>query len=168
MTTSKYNLVTFLPIFLFEMFTRVAYLYFLIQAGLSWWSVVSPYSGIGATMALTFVLVVAGVKAIWEDVKRHREDEILNKSITHRVVFDGEGEASTLRVEDVSWTVGVDVDIDLDIDLVRRVCCLGEDDHDDHDDERRRRRRPFHDDSHLRSSTPTPTPRISKWGMPSW
>ena len=147
------------------MFTRVAYLYFLIQAGLSWWSVVSPYSGIGATMALTFVLVVAGVKAIWEDVKRHREDEILNKSITHRVVFDGEGEASTLRVEDVSWTVGVD--IDLDIDLVRRVCCLGEDDHDDHDDERRRRR-PFHDDSHLRSSTPTPTPRISKWGMPSW
>ena len=165
MTTSKYNLVTFLPIFLFEMFTRVAYLYFLIQAGLSWWSVVSPYSGIGATMALTFVLVVAGVKAIWEDVKRHREDEILNKSITHRVVFDGEGEASTLRVEDVSWTVGVD--IDLDIDLVRRVCCLGEDDHDDHDDERRRRR-PFHDDSHLRSSTPTPTPRISKWGMPSW
>ncbi len=146
MTTSKYNLVTFLPIFLFEMFTRVAYLYFLIQAGLSWWSVVSPYSGIGATMALTFVLVVAGVKAIWEDVKRHREDEILNKSITHRVVFDGEGEASTLRVEDVSWTVGVDVDIDLDIDidLVRRVCCLGEDDHDDHDDERRRRRRrPF-------------------------
>jgi len=101
-TTSKYNLVTFLPIFLFEMFTRVAYLYFLIQAGLSWWSVVSPYSGIGATMALTFVLVVAGVKAIWEDVKRHREDEILNKSITHRVVFEGEG--STLRVEDVSWT----------------------------------------------------------------
>ena len=100
-TTSKYNLVTFLPIFLFEMFTRVAYLYFLIQAGLSWWSVVSPYSGIGATMALTFVLLVAGVKAVWEDVKRHREDEILNKSITHRVKFDEDGE---LRIEDVSWT----------------------------------------------------------------
>ncbi len=100
-TTSKYNVATFLPIFLFEMFTRVAYLYFLIQAGLSWWSVVSPYSGIGATMALTFVLVVAGVKAIWEDVKRHREDEILNKSITHRVKFDEDGE---LRIEDVSWT----------------------------------------------------------------
>ncbi len=31
-TTSKYNVATFLPIFLFEMFTRVAYLYFLIQA----------------------------------------------------------------------------------------------------------------------------------------
>ena len=30
--TSKYNPVTFLPIFLFEMFSRAAYLYFLIQA----------------------------------------------------------------------------------------------------------------------------------------
>jgi Phospholipid-translocating ATPase N-terminal len=29
--TAKYNIVTFLPIFLFEMFSRVAYLYFLIQ-----------------------------------------------------------------------------------------------------------------------------------------
>lgn len=95
--TSKYNIVTFLPIFLFEMFTRVAYLYFLIQAGLSWWSVVSPYSGIGATMALVFVLLVAGVKAVWEDVKRHREDELLNKSITHRLLSDG-------QIEDVSWT----------------------------------------------------------------
>ena len=31
-TTSKYNIVTFLPIFLFVMFSRVAYLYFLLQA----------------------------------------------------------------------------------------------------------------------------------------
>ena len=31
-TTSKYNILTFLPIFLFVMFSRVAYLYFLLQA----------------------------------------------------------------------------------------------------------------------------------------
>lgn len=29
--TSKYNPITFLPVFLLEMFSRVAYLYFLIQ-----------------------------------------------------------------------------------------------------------------------------------------
>ncbi len=31
-TTSKYNILTFVPIFLFVMFSRVAYLYFLLQA----------------------------------------------------------------------------------------------------------------------------------------
>jgi len=95
--TSKYNIVTFLPIFLFEMFSRVAYLYFLFQAGLSWWSVVSPYSGIGSTAALIFVLAVAGVKAIWEDVKRHQEDQRMNTSVTHRLKPDG-------TVEDTLWT----------------------------------------------------------------
>ena len=29
--TAKYNVATFLPIFLFEMFSRAAYLYFLLQ-----------------------------------------------------------------------------------------------------------------------------------------
>ena len=31
-TTSKYNILTFAPVFLFVMFSRVAYLYFLLQA----------------------------------------------------------------------------------------------------------------------------------------
>lgn len=79
------------------MFSRVAYLYFLIQAGLSWWSVVSPYSGIGSTAALLFVLIVAGVKAVWEDMKRHQEDQRMNTSITHRLNADG-------TVEDIPWT----------------------------------------------------------------
>lgn len=60
------------------------------QAGLSWWSVISPFSGYGSTAALVFVLAVAAVKAIWEDVKRHHEDNRMNTSITHRVEPDGE------------------------------------------------------------------------------
>ena len=34
---------------------------------------------------------------MWEDVKRHREDELLNKSITRRVLPDG-------SIEEISWT----------------------------------------------------------------
>lgn len=39
--TAKYNVVTFLPIFLFEMFSRLAYLYFLLQVEWVGWMVCS-------------------------------------------------------------------------------------------------------------------------------
>ncbi len=35
-TSAKYTLLSFAPVFLFETFSRVAYLYFLLQASLSW------------------------------------------------------------------------------------------------------------------------------------
>lgn len=42
--TAKYNVITFFPIFLFTMFSRVAYLYFLSQCALAYWSTISPFS----------------------------------------------------------------------------------------------------------------------------
>ncbi len=50
---------------------------------------VSPFGGVGATAALVFVLLVAGIKAVWEDVKRHQEDKTMNASTTHRANPDG-------------------------------------------------------------------------------
>ena len=50
----------------------------------------SPFGGTGSTAALAFVLVVAGIKAVWEDVKRHQEDLKTNKSVAHLVNSDGE------------------------------------------------------------------------------
>ena len=50
----------------------------------------SPFGGTGSTAALAFVLVVAGIKAVWEDVKRHQEDLKTNKSAAHLVNSDGE------------------------------------------------------------------------------
>ncbi|GFR47246.1 hypothetical protein Agub_g8931 [Astrephomene gubernaculifera] len=97
--TAKYSLLTFPPIFLFEVFSRVAYLYFLAQAALSWWDVVSPFSGIGSTAALLFVVAVSGVKSAVEDVRRHLEDRATNRALTRRLLPDG----STKRIawEDV-------------------------------------------------------------------
>lgn len=66
------------------------YTYCVVQACLSWWSVVSPFSGYGSTAALAFVLIVAAIKATFEDKKRHQEDHRTNKSIAHVVQTDGQ------------------------------------------------------------------------------
>lgn len=116
--TAKYNVVTFLPLFLFEMFSRAAYFYFLcqvtsppwkrilprrhpiatyqvmtpcppLQACLSWWEVISPLGGTGATAALLFVLGVSGIKAVAEDRKRHQEDRRTNVAVAHVMSPDG-------------------------------------------------------------------------------
>lgn len=50
----------------------------------------SPFGGWGSTLALLFVMVVAGIKAIWEDLKRHQEDRSTNASVAHSVMPDGE------------------------------------------------------------------------------
>ncbi|KAG2484993.1 hypothetical protein HYH03_016286, partial [Edaphochlamys debaryana] len=107
--TSRYTALTFAPVFLFELFARPAYLYFLLQAALSWWSVVSPFSGIGSTAALLFVVAVSGVKSGVEDsgvedVRRHLEDRATNAAPTRRLLPDGGTKAMAwedVRVGDI-------------------------------------------------------------------
>jgi len=45
-SSAKYNALTFLPRFLFEIFSRVAYLYFLVQAALGWWPQVRAHGSL--------------------------------------------------------------------------------------------------------------------------
>ena len=87
--TAKYNPITFLPLFLFSMFSRAAYLYFLSQAALAWWSTVSPFAPFGPTLALSFVLAVAALKAAAEDRTRAAEDRRTNGSPARVVLPDG-------------------------------------------------------------------------------
>ena len=61
----------------------------IMQACLAWWNVVSPLGGWGSTLALAFVLIVAAIKAVWEDGKRHQEDGRTNSSVAHRYMPDG-------------------------------------------------------------------------------
>ena len=49
---------------------------------MSWWDEISPFSGVGATAALLFVVLVSAVKAGLEDYKRHVEDNITNNTPT--------------------------------------------------------------------------------------
>jgi len=98
--TGKYSILSFLPKFLFVMFSKAAYFYFLVQTCLSWWEVVSPFGGIGFTMALLFVLAVAGIKEIIEDKKRHEFDKITNSTVAH-VVGKKDGKIKDERWQDV-------------------------------------------------------------------
>ena len=88
-STTKYNPITFLPRFLFEMFSRVAYFYFLVQAALTYWTVISPFNPAGMTAALLFVLLVAGIKEVIEDIKRYKEDLTTNNDTCTVVLQDG-------------------------------------------------------------------------------
>lgn len=49
----------------------------------------SPFGGWGSTLALLFVLIVAAIKAAFEDIKRHQEDRSTNGSTAHVVNADG-------------------------------------------------------------------------------
>uniref|UniRef100_A0A8C6UFJ9 Phospholipid-transporting ATPase n=1 Tax=Neogobius melanostomus TaxID=47308 RepID=A0A8C6UFJ9_9GOBI len=78
-STAKYNVLTFLPRFLYSQFRRAANAFFLFIALLQQIPDVSPTGRWTTLVPLLFILVVAAVKEIIEDLKRHNADSIVNK-----------------------------------------------------------------------------------------
>ncbi|KAK9063424.1 hypothetical protein SSX86_017294 [Deinandra increscens subsp. villosa] len=78
-STTKYNVATFLPKGLYEQFRRVANLYFLTISCLSF-TPVSPVSPITNVIPLSLVLFVSLVKEAFEDWKRLQNDMTINNS----------------------------------------------------------------------------------------
>ncbi|BBN13471.1 hypothetical protein MPTK1_6g03760 [Marchantia polymorpha subsp. ruderalis] len=102
-STTKYNLITFLPKALFEQFRRVANLYFLLAGAISL-TPVAPYSAASLIAPLLFVVGVSMIKEAVEDSRRFTQDqEINNRKIK---VHSGQGKFKArawkkLRVGDV-------------------------------------------------------------------
>ncbi|KAJ3682960.1 hypothetical protein LUZ60_013187 [Juncus effusus] len=98
-STSKYSVITFLPRNLFEQFRRVAYVYFLILAGLNFVPQLGVFTPVVGVLPLVFVLVVTAVKDAYEDWRRHRSD----KKENHRtgMVLTGTGEFQPKRWKDI-------------------------------------------------------------------
>nr|XP_029119607.1 phospholipid-transporting ATPase 3 [Elaeis guineensis] len=78
-STTKYNILTFLPKGLFEQFRRVANLYFLMISVLST-TPISPVSPITNVLPLSLVLLVSLVKEAFEDWKRFQNDTSINST----------------------------------------------------------------------------------------
>ncbi|MCO5602731.1 hypothetical protein L7F22_056868 [Adiantum nelumboides] len=74
LVTSKYNLFTFIPVNLFQQFSRAANLYFLMNAVVQLIPGLSPTGWATTVVPLSFVLLNA-VKEAYDDFKRHRSDK---------------------------------------------------------------------------------------------
>ncbi|CAN6674651.1 phospholipid-transporting ATPase Drs2p [Trichomonascus vanleenenianus] len=79
-STTKYNVATFLPKFLFEQFSKYANLFFLCTAAIQQVPNVSPTNRYTTIGTLAIVLCVSAFKELVEDIKRSNADKELNNS----------------------------------------------------------------------------------------
>uniref|UniRef100_A0A8C5LNA8 Phospholipid-transporting ATPase n=1 Tax=Leptobrachium leishanense TaxID=445787 RepID=A0A8C5LNA8_9ANUR len=77
-TTSKYNIITFIPLNLFEQFHRLANIYFLFIIILQTVPAISTVPWFAIMLPLLFLLVVRGVKDLIDDIARNKSDKAIN------------------------------------------------------------------------------------------
>jgi len=88
-STTKYNVATFLPKFLFQEFSKYANLFFLCTSAIQQVPNVSPTNRYTTILTLMCVLIVSAMKEIIEDTKRATSDKELNNSSVE-IYNDGE------------------------------------------------------------------------------
>lgn len=81
-STAKYNVVTFLPKFLYEQFSKYANLFFLFTAALQQIPNITPTNRYTTIVPLGIVLLVSAIKELVEDYKRRASDTSMNTSNT--------------------------------------------------------------------------------------
>uniref|UniRef100_A0A674BEJ0 Phospholipid-transporting ATPase n=1 Tax=Salmo trutta TaxID=8032 RepID=A0A674BEJ0_SALTR len=85
--TTKYSLLSFIPMNLFQQFHRVANLYFLFLVMLNWIPVVEAFQKEITMIPLVVVLIVIAIKDALEDYRRYRFDQKVNNNIV--TVYSG-------------------------------------------------------------------------------
>ena len=102
--TSKYSVITFLPLNLWEQFHRLANQYFLFIILIQLIPNVSPFPIYTSVIPLAFILVVSALSEAREDWVRHRADAVANSRKSTRVNETGGEEvltSSQVRVGDI-------------------------------------------------------------------
>ncbi|KDR75257.1 hypothetical protein GALMADRAFT_249254 [Galerina marginata CBS 339.88] len=77
-STSKYNMLSFFPKFLYEQFSKYANVFFLFTACIQQIPGVSPTEPYTTIAPLAVVLMASAFKEVQEDLKRHQSDSDLN------------------------------------------------------------------------------------------
>lgn len=86
--TSKYSLLTFLPLNLFEQFRRLANTYFLCLLILQLIPQISSLTPITTAVPLIVVLAITGIKDAHDDICRHQSDNQVNNRLSE-LLTDG-------------------------------------------------------------------------------
>ncbi|KAK7922859.1 hypothetical protein WMY93_009761 [Mugilogobius chulae] len=76
--TTKYTVLSFLPMNLFEQFHRLANLYFVGLAILNFVPVVQAFQPEVALIPICVILALTAIKDAWEDFRRYKSDKKLN------------------------------------------------------------------------------------------
>ncbi|XP_056400695.1 phospholipid-transporting ATPase IC-like [Hyla sarda] len=79
--TSKYNIITFLPLNLFEQFRRIANAYFLLLLIIQLIPVISTVSWYTTFIPLVIVLGITAIKDLADDISRHKMDKEINNRV---------------------------------------------------------------------------------------
>nr|XP_027204123.1 probable phospholipid-transporting ATPase IM [Dermatophagoides pteronyssinus] len=80
--TSKYTLLTFLPLNLFVQFQRLANFYFLCLLILQLIPFISSLTPITTAVPLIFVLLITAIKDAIDDIQKHRSDNQVNNRLS--------------------------------------------------------------------------------------
>ncbi|EGR33523.1 phospholipid-translocating p-type flippase family protein, putative [Ichthyophthirius multifiliis] len=98
--TSRYTIISFLPLNLFEQFSKLANIYFLVMGFLQMIPQISNTFGIPTVyLPLFLVLCIGAIKDIVEDLKRHSSDKEENQQIIHKI--EDEQECKKLKIMDI-------------------------------------------------------------------
>ncbi|EPZ33774.1 P-type ATPase, cytoplasmic N domain-containing protein [Rozella allomycis CSF55] len=85
-STTKYTLLTFLPKFLSEQFSKYANVFFLVTSVIQQIDGVSPTNKYSTLLPLVFVLSASGLKEAVEDWKRRKSDMEVNERVVKVLV----------------------------------------------------------------------------------
>ncbi|KAL7747076.1 hypothetical protein RI367_007572 [Sorochytrium milnesiophthora] len=106
-STAKYSVISFVPKFLLEQFSKYANVFFLVTAALQQIPGVTPTNKYDTIAPLSFVLFFSALKEIAEDLHRHKNDREVN--LRHVDVLSGSVWVKKLwrdvQVGDVVWVL---------------------------------------------------------------
>lgn len=101
--TAKYNLLTFIPLNLFEQFSKNSNIYFLVLIILQCIKTISISEGVPTVLpSLVIIVIFSACKDFLEDYQRWKSDKKENQSLVMRYLFRPMGKKSILFVNLIS------------------------------------------------------------------